>query len=54
VRFRQPGRYRLTVTVEWGGAWTGSGGTGGPLPVLETRATFGVGAVEAHSVLVAG
>jgi hypothetical protein len=54
VTFRRPGRYRLTVTVEWGGAWIGSGGTGGALPALEARATSGVGAVEAHSVLVAG
>lgn len=53
LTFRRPGRYQLTVAVEWGGTWIGSGGAGGVLPALETRATVDVDVVEAHSVLVA-
>jgi hypothetical protein len=54
LTFRRPGRYRLTVAVEWGGTWRGSGGTKGLLPTLETRAAIDVDVVEARAVLVPG
>jgi hypothetical protein len=53
LTFRRPGRYELTVAVEWGGAWVGSGDSSGLLPALETRAAIDVDVVEAGSVLVA-
>jgi hypothetical protein len=52
LTFRRPGRYRLTVTVQWGGTWRGSGGARGLLPTLETRAALDVDVVEARAVLV--
>jgi len=54
VIFKNPGTRRVTVTVEWGGTWQGSGGAGGSLPTISRTTTFDVIVREARSELVAG
>jgi hypothetical protein len=42
--------YTVTVTVTWGGTWTGSGGTGGTLPPLTRSTTFARRVAEAQAL----
>ena len=44
------GAYRVRVTVVWGGTWTGSGGTGGTLPLLSRSANFPLRIAEAQGL----
>lgn len=47
----QPGAaYRVTVTVMWGGSWTGSGGVGGTLPDISRSVTFSLRVGEAQGL----
>ncbi|MFD0850962.1 hypothetical protein ACFQ07_01885 [Actinomadura adrarensis] len=49
--FGEPdGVFRTRVTVVWGGTWTGSGGTGGELPLLNRSTSFPIRVVEAQSL----
>jgi hypothetical protein len=42
--------YRVQVTVTWGGSWTGSGDTGGTLPVITRTASFDLRVAEGQAV----
>jgi hypothetical protein len=47
----QPGAvYRVTVTVVWGGVWTGSGGAGGTLPDISRSTTFALAVAEGQGL----
>lgn len=42
--------YQVTVTVTWGGVWSGSGGAGGTLPTLSRSTTFPVRIAEGQAL----
>lgn len=42
--------YQVTVTVTWGGVWSGSGGAGGTLPALSRSTTFPVRIAEGQAL----
>lgn len=42
--------YQVTVTVTWGGSWSGSGGAGGTLPALSRSTTFPVRIAEGQAL----
>ncbi|WP_460344239.1 hypothetical protein [Actinoallomurus acanthiterrae] len=47
----EPGAvYRVTVTVVWSGAWTGSGGAGGTLPDISRSTVFGLKVAEGQGL----
>lgn len=47
----QPGgAYQVTVTVVWGGSWTGSGGAGGTLPAISRSTTFALRVAEGQGL----
>ncbi|RBQ13977.1 hypothetical protein DP939_43135 [Spongiactinospora rosea] len=46
--------YQATVTVDWGGTWRGSGGTGGDLPAISRSVTFPIRVIEAQSLVTKG
>jgi hypothetical protein len=47
----EPGAaYRVTVTVVWSGAWTGSGGASGTLPDISRSTAFGLKVAEGQGL----
>jgi hypothetical protein len=46
--------YPVTTTTTWNATWTGSGGTGGTLPVLDRQALTQVPVAESQAVVTGG